>query len=406
MEFTLARTRYADSTPWQAATVLTALAALTAWCLLLSFQGRVVPGAPSGGGNDLRLYQRIVERVHAGESYYEAAGGELRARGYATRSVFNWRPPTYAWVLGALPRPEWGKAILLVLAAATLLMSFVAVGREGHAGLAVAGTLLMLGALTWCWDGGAYFAAELWAGVLIACSVSAAALRRWGLSVATGLLALFFRELALPYCGIALVLAWWQGRRREVFAWIFGLLAFVGFMTWHGLEVMSRISDADRAQATGWVQFGGPAFVMATCRMNTFLRALPTWVAAFYLPLALLGLAGWRGPFGLRTGLTAGAYVAAFAVVGLSFNDYWGLLSAPLLALGVVRAPVSLRDLYRSLRPSAAGTSQPLSPSRPPRGRQPTAPERVPLEVQKKASATEERVGAFDTRDANGSASR
>jgi hypothetical protein len=253
---------------------------------------------------------------------------------------------------------------LIAVAIATLLTTFIAVGREGGAGLAVASGLLMIGALIWCVDADAYVAGEVWAGTLIALSVAASTLNRWGLAVAAGLLALFFRELALPYCLIALALAWRHGRRWEATAWMIGLIGYALFMIWHGLEVISRITEADQAQHAGWIQFGGPAFIMATCRMNTFLAAVPAWVTAFYLPLAVLGLAGWRGPFGVRTALTAGAYVAAFAIVGLPFNDYWGLLPAPLLCLGVVRAPLSLRDLYQAiLRPTpTAGVSAPPIP--------------------------------------------
>jgi hypothetical protein len=63
-----------------------------------------------------------------------------------------------------------------------------------------------------------------------------------------------------------------------------------------------------------------------------------------------LGLSGWRGNASQRTGLTAAAYLALFAVVGLPINNYWGFLSAPLLALGFVHAPGALRDLFGRLK--------------------------------------------------------
>jgi hypothetical protein len=98
-----------------------------------------------------------------------------------------------------------------------------------------------------------------------------------------------------------------------------------------------------------WVQFGGAHFLLVTCRMNGYLFRAPLWVSAIYLPLTLLGLAGWRSGTGTRLAWTAGAYVTAFAVVGQPFNDYWGLLDAPLLALGFAAAPDALRDLIRAL---------------------------------------------------------
>ena len=36
-----------------------------------------------------------------------------------------------------------------------------------------------------------------------------------------------------------------------------------------------------------------------------------------------------------------------FAVIGQSFNQYWGSLIAPLLCFGVARFPASLRDLWQ-----------------------------------------------------------
>ncbi len=42
-------------------------------------------------------------------------------------------------------------------------------------------------------------------------------------------------------------------------------------------------------------------------------------------------------------------YLAAFAVIGTPNNAYWGLLVTPLLALGWVALPVSLRDLFRAI---------------------------------------------------------
>src|SRR5207245_2542855 len=78
--------------------------------------------------------------------------------------------------------------------------------------------------------------------------------------------------------------------------------------------------------------------------------ALRFCLGAVYLPPALLGLAGWRGWTGARLALTAGLYIAAFAVVGQSFNDYWGLINAPLLAFGIAAAPEALHHLSMAIR--------------------------------------------------------
>src|SRR5438067_756904 len=109
-------TRYADLNARQATMVAGLVACATACCLLVSLINRNPFGVPEQGGRDLQVYRSIVARVHAGEDYYAAAGAELRANGYPTGSLFNWRPPIYAWLIGNLPAPVWGQVLLCALA--------------------------------------------------------------------------------------------------------------------------------------------------------------------------------------------------------------------------------------------------------------------------------------------------
>jgi hypothetical protein len=345
MASTAPTTRFAELSRRQALLIVSATAAAMTWCLIAAFSPKKVESVVPGNGSDLRLYRNIVESVHAGEDYYDAAGREMRAAGYPTGSVFNWRPPIYAWLMATLPTPDWAQIILAVIGSVTMLLACAVMKREGGIGRAAWGILPLVGAFHWCIDGDAFLSQELWSGILIALSICAYALDRWRLGLAVGLTALFFRELALPYCLITLFLAWRQRRREEIVIWIIGLALYGVCLTLHGLEVASRILPGDRVHPS-WVQFGGAGFLLVTCRMNAYLFNAPLWVSAIYLPLALLGLAGWRGGTGARLALTAGAYVAAFAVVGQSFNDYWGLMFAPLLAIGIAVAPEVLHDLY------------------------------------------------------------
>jgi hypothetical protein len=345
MASTSRTTRFADLSRRQAVLILTATTIALVWCLCAAFAPQTPYQPVVGNGSDLHLYRRIVECVHAGEDYYEAAGREMRAVGYPTGSIFNWRPPLYAWLIGALPSPTWAQAILTILAGLVILLAGRAMQREGGIGRVAAGIFPLIGALGWCIDGDAFLSQELWAGILICLSICAYASDRWHIGLAVGLLALFFRELALPYCLIALFLSWRQQRRQEIAGWLIGLGLYCLYMVLHIVAVVAQILPGDRLHAS-WIQFGGAAFLLATCRMNAYLFKLPLWASALYLPLALLGLAGWRGWVGSRFALTAGAYVAAFAVVGQPFNDYWGLLMAPLLACGCAAAPEALRDLF------------------------------------------------------------
>ena len=191
-----------------------------------------------------------------------------------------------------------------------------------------------------------YLYTESWAGTLIVLSVCAYDLDLRRLGMAAGLLALFFRELALPYVVIVALFAWWQGRRRETVAWGTGLALYGLYLWLHFLAVARIPRQSSLLNGSAWVHFEGPAFILATCRMNLFLLASPLWVSALYLPLSLVGIVGWRGETSLRIAAVIGLYLAAFSVVGGLFNSYWGLMYAPLLPFGVAWVPDSLRDLW------------------------------------------------------------
>ena len=87
-------------TPVQARAVLGALAAAAVLCVAVTFSplasGWV--GKPGRGEGDTALYRAEVDRIRAGEGYYEAASAELVQRGYPTASVFNWRTPLPMWL--------------------------------------------------------------------------------------------------------------------------------------------------------------------------------------------------------------------------------------------------------------------------------------------------------------------
>ena len=355
------------SLPWprlQAWAIAVAAVFLIAWYLVaLYWPGATSTGAVAEGGKDLEAYRHIVERVHRGEDYYLAAGEVLRAGGYATSSVFNWRPPIYAWLLAAFPKPEWGQVLLGLLALLALGLAYASDRAGGSVGRALLLLLAMLGAFLWCVDGDAFFAQELWAGVLIAVSVGFFALadamgceaeprvhqvvRAAG--IAAGLAALCLRELALLYVLVAILVACRERRWREVLVWCLGVASYAVFWAWHAWQVQEHLNGHEFAEASGWIQFGGPAFVIHTSQMNVWLFNLPAWVAALYLVAALVGLASWRGPQGLLVGGTVVLYLAAYLIVGKPFNAYWGLLYVALLPFGLVRAPQGFRMLLASL---------------------------------------------------------
>src|SRR5262249_54580742 len=148
-------TRFAHCSRLQALLVVGVTLLAIGWCLKVSVEGHTYSSPAGQGGSDLRLYRAIIERVQAGECYYDGAGSELRNHGYPTGSPFNWRPPVYAWLFGHLPSVAWGQALLVLLASATLLMAFAVLHAEGGRGQAVAGVFLLLGVFEWSIDGDA-----------------------------------------------------------------------------------------------------------------------------------------------------------------------------------------------------------------------------------------------------------
>jgi len=346
-------TRFASCPRLWSWVALVWVACLSAWCLTAAFVTPEPGSAAYQGGNDLQLYRRIVERVHDGEGYYDAAAVELRERGYPTASLFNWRFPIYAWLLGAFPGPQAGRWVLVALSCATLFFAFKMCLAEAGPLRAVFGALVLIGVLSWSFDGDAFFAQELWAGVLLFLSVCALALERRVLGVFAGVLALFVRELAGPYVLVCAILAIRGRRRIEATLWLVGLVLYGCLLGYHATQVYQRLTPADRV-GSSWLQWGGASFVLDTVRMNEWLFKTPTWVRAIYLPLALLGLLGWRGETGLLMAVTAHGYCLLFAAVGQPFNVYWGLLDAPLLAVGIVAGPPALRDLARRITASGA----------------------------------------------------
>ncbi|MCE5303578.1 MAG: hypothetical protein LLF97_10790 [Planctomycetaceae bacterium] len=356
-------TGYSQMTPRQARATLAAIVLAVAAGVAVTWSPLANPrwNTQAGPSGDAALYRAEVERVHSGQSYYEAAAAELTARGYPTRSVFNWRTPLPVWLLGQLPSLVWGKTILGFLSFLLLWLAFEALSRDEAIttqtasvgmrrafGPPTACTLLLIGPLLPTMSSDLCVMPELWAGVWIGLSICAYGVRRPGLGVAFGLTALWFRELSLPYVLLSAAIAWRQRRRGELAAWLLGLATWAAWYGLHIWRVLDLIAPDALAHSHGWIRFGAAGFVISTAQMNAYLVLLPQWVTAVYLAASLMGLVEWDTPLGRRIGLTVCLFLAAFTVAGQSFNQYWGWLIAPLLCFGVARCPESLVDLVRA----------------------------------------------------------
>ena len=297
--------------------------------------------------SDIKVYQTVVEQIHAGKNYYTVAGDELRRVGYPTSSVFNWRLPALAWLLGQLPSIRTGRVIALILATTTLLIWFTVFVKYQYARWQVFfGGLILSGPLMYpLLHTTLFLFHEYWAGTLIALSLALHA-RGWRYaSLVAGLTALFLRELSLPFVFVMMLLAFWEGQRREAMLWFAGILIFSGELLMHWSIVSKLITEKDKVLQGGWIVFGGWPFVCKTAQMHPFLLISPQWIVAIILPLSLLGLAYWRDSAGIRVACTVGIYVLAFMIVGLPFNGYWGLMYAFILPLGLLHVPYALKKI-------------------------------------------------------------
>jgi hypothetical protein len=346
---------------WDGAWLLIALAGLAASVSLTGRPGVTAPQATvpptSGLSADLALYRDLVADVREGRDYYAAARLRIAAYGFPIDSPLNWRLPTTAWLLAALPSLAWGQALL-----ATLSLAVLALGLSGQfeSGGMVGGWLLVTlwaGVLRWAMDGYAFLAQEPWAAALIAGSLAASSLgerhARWQwLSAALGTAALLVRELALPFC-VVMAAQQWVGRRWTVaLGWIGGMALFMVYYLWHLERIHAQWALAEVSGGAGvwqWLRLGGLAFVLRTLRMNGWLFSAPTWLLWLYLVLAGYGLGRARNRTTSAAGWSCVLYLLAFAVVGRPENLYWGLVPAPLLALGAVEGVQRLLQRARDL---------------------------------------------------------
>ena len=330
--------------------------ALLIWGLSVSFRPkpasspRPEPGAAPPGGTDLDLYEKIIERVQAGEPYYQVAADELPKRGYPTSSIFNWRLPTYAWFFGLLPWIRMGQALLIALSAWTIYISVRFAARETGSLPAAALFVWLVGAFTWCVDGKSFLTQEVWTGVLMQMSVVYLALGFRTRGVIFGVAALLIRELILPYVLLCLVFAIWKRRWLESLGWIIGLALYAALTAYHVAQVRAHMPAVEANEPSAWLVWGGMEFVLSTVKMNQLLMLTHMSVRAFYLPFAFLGLLGWRGETGLRVLFICLGYNTAFLAIGQPFNDYWGIIDAPMLSMGAALAPWAIRDLWQACR--------------------------------------------------------
>jgi hypothetical protein len=276
------------------------------------------------GRSDLSLFKDVVQAVRNGGSYYEVMGSELRARDYAVRSVFNWRLP---WMFEVLARvPDWcGRLTLVLLAGVMIVTASRLLRRE------IFGPLLVINAALPAAAAQSVFLFEIWAGILIGLSALAFANEKRMQGVAWGVTALFVRELAAPYCILAMLIAFREKRWREVAAWCAGGAAYGVMFAVHAWYVIGHIRPGDPAQPSSWLYGGGIPFLLQIWRTNGLFMYLSRPAFAFVV-VAIIG-SWWSPKMPLHVRSAVMLYSLCFMAVGLPFNTYWGFVLAPLIGI-------------------------------------------------------------------------
>jgi hypothetical protein len=347
--------------PRLAAVVLAAVAALVAASLVVVLTARPPP-AGVAPGSDLRLYGDLVQDVAKGASYYAAAPRELRHEGFPLRPFLAVRPPLLTVSLAALPSEPARRAALAALALAVwtawawrlrplcrgepLRCAWALVLAAAGPGVALAPA--------------AYLFHETWAGLLIALSLAMRRPGAWRASVIVGLAAALVRELAFPYVATMALFAALERRRGEALGWIAALALASAALAGHAAAVAAVTSPADIA-SPGWLGVGGLGFLLRLSHVSALTIATPLIAQALILPAALLGLLFWSDPApsgaGRRLAFLVFGYLAGFAVMGRSDNDYWGLMIAPLWPLGLLNLDRVAAGLLGKLRVAPARSS-------------------------------------------------
>ncbi len=300
---------------------------------------------------DFRFYQHVAERVDAGEDYYHVARQALPAHGFETGSTFNWRTPLYAHILGKSPRPVANQIALAVLSLIAAIMAARMITRDLGPIWGVIAGLAVFGASGWWLQAEPPWFTETWGGQLILLTIAARSLGWFRVGLIAGSLALFLRELILPFVVLCLGDAWQRRRWTEALNWSLCLALYGLFFLYHDAQVtLHQNPDVRfRPDRPSWIDFGGLSFLLATARMNYLLSYLPLWCTALYLPLAVFGLVSLAATnHDTRwTLLGFSGYLIAFLAVGKGYNHYWGWITAPTLALGFAVAPVFLSRVVR-----------------------------------------------------------
>jgi hypothetical protein len=309
---------------------------------------------PAKGHTDVEvLYQQVVAQLRNSGSYYPVLRDQLRKSGYATLELFHWRTPLLLNSLALLP-DQVSHALLIIVGVTLYLLTFAVTVTRGPF-VFWAAMVMQLGTVALVINPKAIFVAEIWAGFLIALSVCASLVGRTIPAVVLGLMALFVRELAAPYCVVATLYAVWQRRWSEVRLWAAGAVAYAIYFGMHVVNVWAHQGTEARS-AGSWLVLGGFPFLLSTIYTHVWVWMIAPVGTVIACMLLVAGILSPATPPVVR--LTSAAYCLLFVLAGKHFDHYWGLVVWPtwVFALGwgleMVRRDISIVARATELRQS------------------------------------------------------
>lgn len=347
-------TRFVTVSRATAIAILIVLATLTALGLPAARDLR--PLRPIGGSADLSFYRQIVDRMRKGAPYERTAVTAQRAANYPLRPFLTVRPPLLATLLSRLPDEAAGDLAMKALGLAVVMawawrLRGIRPGAPWRIGTAL---VVFAGVSVTLMGQGVSLMHEAWAGLLISLSLALRTEKHFALAVVFGLAAALIRELAMPFLGVMSLLAARERRWTEAAAFALALVMSLAALGMHAQAVIAQTTAQDSASPS-WLAFGGWPFVLVA---SSWMLMVVPWIGAAVVPGALLGAAAWRDSEGSRLFALLTGYTLGFTVIGRPENFYWGLVTAPLLAVGICFAPMALADLVgRATRAGAASAS-------------------------------------------------
>ena len=308
--------------------------------LTLSPTGPIaVSAAPHG---DIEMYRAVASRVHAGEPYYATAFRELSLGGYPTSPFWNFRLPTLAYLAKCLPDAAQLRWLLQALGVSALALWVLAIRRASGDRASFAALVLLLPTLAFTQTSQGFWLHEVWAGLLLSLSLALDALDRPRSSLLAWLAAACVRELSVLRAVVGLVLAARERRRKGVLQWALALAVFAAILVVHAHWASDFVS-AGALRSPSWLALGGYRFLLVLTNHSGMLVSAPDWVTALFLPTCMYGFAAGSAGATRNVGPVVLAYLAVWLFIGRADNDYWGLVIAPLLPLGLLQLPEALR---------------------------------------------------------------